>query len=181
MKSKIVITLIVAALLLGAGTAKEYFNVKNVDTSQIFNKINHGGELKLSGDIQGLAKVQAILNEHHFKNEWEAYKFDCVDTSIATAEFLQQQGYNAKFMIKWSNDTAIRGHVYPVVYVKNGWVAVETTAKMDKTLGVVKRDSNLLKGQVVPTIEELRRIDNETLVTQGAPAPVEYSLSEVIV
>jgi hypothetical protein len=156
-------------------------DVKTLDTSWILrDNVVAPEPLRPSGDLQGMVDVQTIMNAHKYTKPYELYVFDCVDTTIACGEVLTQHGYKVAYMIQWHNDTVIKGHVYPIVYLKNGWVAVDTTAFMDKVLGRISRNAGLLQGQVVSTIEDLKRIDRETLKEEGGPEPPEYNLSEVI-
>lgn len=101
--------------------------------------------------------LQKLLNDYHYTKEYTKDVFDCVDSSVACFEFLEDHNYNCSFGTVLSKDRK-SGHVTVLVYIHNKYFVVETTSNYGFTLGEIKDfDTYQIKGLKISNI--LKNVD----------------------
>jgi hypothetical protein len=92
--------------------------------------------LKECNDPNKLMDLQTFLNSYRYTHEFDD-DFNCAEFTTACAQFLSKNGYEVYEMALKFDDDQSRGHCYPIVKFKDGWVAIETTRDPDNKLGYI--------------------------------------------
>lgn len=117
--------------------------------------------LQSSRDAAGIQQLQTLLDQYRYSKNYEVDVFDCADMTVACTIFLENLGYDVTIMASKAGNEYYT-HCYPAVYVKNGWVAVETTDSI-KSLGKIHRFGkskyDYLYGASLDNVTELYKTD----------------------
>jgi hypothetical protein len=120
-------------------------------------------------DPNVIMDLQKMLNSYRYTKSYDDMDFNCVDLTTACVQFLIKNGYNASIMAYIPKGNNVTGHCYPIVNVKNKWIAIETCHKnmVNRKLGVIAYESkyNYLTGHFINNTTELNEFD-------GGPDPV---------
>ena len=137
-----IITFIIALLLMMPSNAIEWSEAKELMQHDINE--NHIGilveNLTDSTNISEKKRIQELLNNYKFTQDYKEKVFDCTDSSAIVQEILKKNGYNAKLI--YGADTrsveASMWHMWVAVQDTNEhWILIETTKR--PTIGSVIR------------------------------------------
>jgi hypothetical protein len=130
-------------------------------------------DIQLAGcnDPNIIMDLQKLLSSYHYTKQYGS-DFNCVEFTVACMQFLKSHKYDAYAMVhSWTGDRVGEGHCYPVVKVKNGWVAIDSSDSKSSgfALGWIMNGRNknfdYLKGIFINNTTELIAYDS-------GPAPV---------
>lgn len=111
-------------------------------------------------DPNAIMDLQKELNLYHYIMKYNSDSWNCVDFTTACFQFLDKLGYDVKIMASYPKN-ANTGHCYPIVKIKNTWVAIEVSLYSSTAIGCVVSGGKYqyLTGYLFNNSTELNEMD----------------------